>query len=273
MVKVTPVIHPTAIIEDGAVIGDNVEIGPFCFIGRETRIGDGCVLHQSVVIDGATILGKNNKVFPFTVLGKEPQHTKYQGETSTLTIGDDNIIREHVTMHRGTKLDRMTTTIGSSCFIMVGCHIGHDSSVANHVLIANNVHIGGHVQIGANTYIGASAAIQQRVRIGRNVMVGGKSAVVNDVTPFARIKGSPCYLQGLNVVGLKQQGFDKARIQTLRQAYNDLFKSGGTFKERLASIREKYINSMDIAEILNFIDGYHARVITQPLFDHKTHES
>ena len=159
-------IHPTAIIASGAEIGDNVSIGPYCCIGDNVRIGNDTVLHQSVIIDGYTDIGEGNEIFPHAVLGKAPQHTRYKGEASTLTIGHNNLIREHVTMHPGTEVGGMVTRIGSNGMFMAGSHIAHDCVVEDHVIFSNYVQVGGHVHIGKHCYLGALVGVHPFVRIG-----------------------------------------------------------------------------------------------------------
>lgn len=258
-------IHPTAIVANGAQLGVDVTIGAFSVIGGQVTIGDNTYLHSSVVIDGRTSLGSNNQVFPFTCLGTPPQHVKYEGEESTLTIGNNNLIREHVTMHKGAKVGAMHTEIGSNNMFMVGSHVAHDCILGDHILMANNAILGGHVEVGDNVYIGGGTAVQQFVRIGHSTIIGGKSAVIEDVIPFARAVGNRCRLVGINVIGLRRQGFSKTRIADLRAAWHLLFKDkdSGTFKERLAEVKTRYGGHADVKEIIAFIDAKGKQPIMQ----------
>ena len=256
-------IHPTAIIASGAEIGDNVSIGPYCCIGDNVRIGNDTVLHQSVIIDGYTDIGEGNEIFPHAVLGKAPQHTRYKGEASTLTIGHNNLIREHVTMHPGTEVGGMVTRIGSNGMFMAGSHIAHDCVVEDHVIFSNYVQVGGHVHIGKHCYLGALVGVHPFVRIGRNTIIGGLAKVESDIIPFSRADGNACYVDGINIIGLERNGFSKASIKTLRRAYKDLFKAEGSFEERLARAQAKYAGDEDVKVILDFITSNEKRAIMQ----------
>ncbi len=257
-------IHPTATVDDKADLGENVSIGAYCFIGPDVTIGDRTTIHQNVIIEGHTSLGKNNHVFPYAVLGTAPQHMKYEGEASTLEIGDHNHIREQVTMHRGTADGGMRTIIGSHGMFMVGSHIGHDCHVGDHVILVNHVMVGGHVVIDDYTYLGGMAGVQPFVRIGRNVVIGGMSKVDNDVIPFAKAMGNRCYLDGINLIGLERNGFTKAQINTIRSVYKSIFRNNtGTFRERIAQVKDTYGHNDHAKIILDFIESDHNRPIMQ----------
>jgi UDP-N-acetylglucosamine acyltransferase len=256
-------IHPTAIIADGAIIGENVTIGANCYIGANVQIGDNSVLHQSVVIDGHTQIGTGNQIFPFAVLGMAPQHFRYAGEPSTLVIGDNNQIREHVSMHPGTAVDNMTTCVGSHGMFMAGSHIAHDCVIGDHVVMANGVQVGGHVHIGDRCYIGALVGVHPFVRVGRNVIIGGLSKVEQDVIPFSRINGNPCFLDGINVIGLERNGFDRESIRHIRAAFKDIFKAEGGFDERVALAMKTHAGNQNVKDILDFITANEKRPIMQ----------
>ena len=247
-------IHPTAIIEDGADIGEGVTIGPFCTIGPNVKIGDGCILKSHVVIDGHTTLGCDNKISPFVALGLDPQHTLYEGEESTLVIGDRNIIREGVTMHTGTKVGIMTTKIGNDCMFLAGSHVAHDCIVGNNVIMINESLIGGHVVLGDYAYIGANSGVKQWMRVGKHAMVSSMTGVMADIIPYGNVFGSRGELVGLNLIGLKRRGFDKDKITSIRRAYRMLFAMEGTFSERLEEVRRLYGDIDLVAEMLQFID-------------------
>lgn len=257
-------IHPTATVDDNAEIGENVSIGAYCFIGPHVKIGDDTNIHQNVIIEGHTSLGKENQVFPYAVLGTAPQHMKYDGEASTLEIGDRNQIREHVTMHRGTAGGGMRTVIGSHGMFMVGSHIAHDCHVGDHVILVNHVMVGGHVMIDDHTYLGGMTGVQPFVRIGRNVVIGGMSKVDNDVIPFAKAMGNRCFLDGINLIGLERNGFTKQQINTIRSAYKAIFRDkNGTFRERFHKVKESYGQDENVRMILEFIESDHDRPIMQ----------
>ena len=246
-------IHPTAIIADGAKIGAHVAIGPYSVIGENVVIGDHCTLHSHVVIDGHTTLGQNNEIYPFAVIGKAPQHTKFHGEASTLVIGDRNVIREHVTMHPGTEVGTMTTVVGDDNMFFVGCHVAHDCIVGNSTIITNDAMLGGHVEIGDFAYVGGNSAIKQFVRIGQYAMVGGMTGVTADVIPFGNVFGPKAALVGLNLIGLKRRGFGKDEISAIRRAYRMLFADEGTFSERLVEVEQDYGDIDLVASVLRFI--------------------
>ncbi|MCE2517630.1 MAG: acyl-ACP--UDP-N-acetylglucosamine O-acyltransferase [Alphaproteobacteria bacterium] len=249
-------IHPTAIIEDGASIGDNVAIGPYSYIGANVTIGAGCTLHSHVVVDGHTTLGEGNEIFPFAVIGKAPQHMLYEGEASTLVIGNNNLFRENTTIHPGTKVGAMTTIIGDGNMFFVGCHVAHDCVIGNNVIMTNDVLIGGHVVVDDYAYLGGSCAIKQYIRIGPHAMISGLAGVTADVIPFGNVFGNRAELVGLNLIGLKRRGFSKDSITTIRRAYRMLFAMEGTFNERLEEVERLYSDNELVAQILQFIkDG------------------
>lgn len=249
-------IHPTAIIADGASIADDVQIGPYCVIGANVRLGAGCILHSHVVIEGHTTLGENNEIYPFAVLGKAPQHTRYDGEASTLEIGNGNVIRENVTMHPGTAVGTMKTVIGNDNLFFVACHIAHDCVLGNNIIVTNDAMLGGHVEIDDFAYIGGNSAIKQFVRIGKHAMISGMTGVTADVIPFGSVFGSRAMLVGLNLVGMRRRGINRDQISNLRKAYRLLFAPEGTFSERLEEVTELYGKDEEVAAILAFIrDG------------------
>lgn len=250
------IVHPTAIISDGAKIGDNVSIGPYSIIGDHVTIGDNCVLHSNVVIDGHTTLGSENEIFPFAVLGKAPQHVKYEGEKSTLEIGDRNIIRENVTMHPGTQVGTMKTIVGNDNMFFVGSHVAHDCILGNNIIMTNDSMLAGHVELADYVYIGGNSAVKQFVRIGPHAMIAGMTAAMADVIPFGSVFGSRGFLVGLNLVGLKRRGFDKDEISAVRRAYRMLFADEGKFSERLEEVEENFGQHELVKMILDFIkDG------------------
>ena len=248
-------IHPTALVHHTAVLGHNVRIGPFCTVGPDVTIDDGAELVSHVVAEGHTHIGAGVILFPFCTVGMAPQDLKYKGEPTRCDIGARTQIREHCTIHRGTATGRGLTSVGADCMLMAVAHVAHDCSVGNNVIIANNAVMGGHVSIGDHAVIGGSAAIHQFVRIGRAAMIGGVSGVEGDVIPFGSVIGNRARLAGLNVIGLKRRGFEKAAIMSLRAAFRTLFKDEGVFAHRLAETRASWGHDVLVAEVLAFIDG------------------
>jgi UDP-N-acetylglucosamine acyltransferase len=231
---VTAQVHPTAIIDPAARLGDDVNVGPYCIVGPDVRIGKGCELISHVVIAGRTALGEDNRIFPFASLGHEPQDLKYHGEPSEVIIGDRNIIRENVTINPGTEGGGMLTRIGNDNLLMAYAHVAHDCQLADGIVMANCATLAGHVQIEDGAVIGGIAAVQQYVRIGCYVMVGGMSGVSRDVPPFCLVSGGyRTALVGLNLVGLKRRGFKLDEVKRLKELYRILLQDTGRLEERL----------------------------------------
>jgi UDP-N-acetylglucosamine acyltransferase len=248
-------IDPTAIVHAGAQLGRNVSIGPFCTVGENVVIEDGARLVSHVVVDGHTRIGPDVELFPFCTVGLAPQDLKYQGQPTRCEIGARTQIREHCTIHRGTATGVGTTRVGTDCLIMAVAHVAHDCQVGDHVIVANNAVMGGHVTIGDHAVIGGAAAIHQFVRIGRAAMIGGVSGVEADVIPFGSVIGNRARLAGLNVIGLKRRGFDKAQIMRLHAAFGSLFRKDGVFAQRLSATRAAHAGDALVDEILAFIDA------------------
>lgn len=257
-------IHATAIVEDGAEIGTDVTIGPFCHVGPLAKLGDGVTLISHVVVAGRTHIGAGTSVYPFAAIGLQPQALRFQGEPSELIIGKNCMIREHATLHPGTAFGRMKTEVGDNCLLMVGTHIAHDCIVGNNVVMANNATLGGHVQVGDFVTFGGLAAVHQHVRIGKHAMIGGLSGVENDVIPFGSVMGDRARLSGLNVIGLKRRGFSRDEIHLLRNAYRLLFAQEGTLAERLSDVAELFNSNGTVMDIIEFIRADSERSICQP---------
>lgn len=262
-----PTIHPTAVVEDGAQIGENVSVGPFCIIGGDVVLEAGVDLHGHVVVGGRTRIGANTKVFPFAAIGLAPQDLKYRGEPSELIVGCNNIIREHVTMNPGTEGGGMVTRIGNNCLFMTGAHVAHDCDISDNVILVNNATLAGHVQVSEWAIIGGLSAIHQFVRIGRHAMVGGMSGVENDVIPYGSVVGNRARLSGLNIVGLRRRSFTRDTIHSLRNAYRLLFAPEGTMAERIEDVAQLFEDTEPVMEIVNFIRADTARAICQPILD------
>jgi len=258
-------IHPSAIVSPNAKLASNVEIGPFCVIGDDVQIGEGTVLKSHVVVEGDTVIGKNNLIFPFAVIGVAPQDLKFRGEKARVEIGDNNRIREHVTIHLGTRDGAMVTKIGSNCLLMVGVHIAHDCVVGNHVILANNATLAGHVVIGDNVVVGGLSAMHQFVRIGQGAMIGGMSGVESDVIPYGTVMGERASLAGLNLVGLKRRNAPREEIHALRNFYKKLFeeKSEGNFQKRVDEVKGEFSGEL-VNEVVGFIKSESSRSFTQP---------
>jgi UDP-N-acetylglucosamine acyltransferase len=257
-------IHPTAVIDPKASIGNNVRIGPFCVIGPNVTLGNNVELKSHVVIDGHTTLGENCRVFPFASLGHAPQDLKYRGEPSELIIGKNNTIREHVTMNPGTETGAMKTVIGDDGLFMVGVHIAHDCVIGNRVIMANNATLGGHVQVGSNVLIGGLAAVHQFVRIGDFAVIGGMSGVESDVIPYGRVKGERAHLAGLNLIGLERGGFEKDTVKTLQKAMKQLFDGEGTMDERIEKMAAAYAGDQIVMQMIDFARNKERFGLCQP---------
>lgn len=257
-------IHPTAIVRDGAVLGADVTIGPYCVVGENVTLGDGVELVSHVVIDGHTTLGPRCRVFPFASLGNPPQHLKYAGEPSRLVIGSDVVVREHVTMSPGTAVGGMETVVGDSCYFMMGAHVAHDCHIGNHVIFINSATVAGHCRVGDFAILGGLAAVHQWARIGQYAFIGGMSGVENDVIPFGSVLGNRAYLGGLNIVGLKRHGFEREHIHTLRQAYRLLFSNEGTLMERVEDVSNLFPDHPLVQVVVDFIRSGSGRALCTP---------
>ncbi|MDR3533118.1 MAG: acyl-ACP--UDP-N-acetylglucosamine O-acyltransferase [Rhodopila sp.] len=247
-------IHPTAIVAHGAEVGPGVQIGPFCTVGPNVVIEAGAKLVSHVVVEGHTRIGEGAQLFPFCTVGLPPQDFKYKGEPTRCEIGARTLVREHCTIHRGTVTGTGTTRVGNDCMLMAVVHVAHDCTLGNNVIVANNAVMGGHVSIADHAVIGGAAAIHQFVRIGRAAMIGGVSGVEADVIPFGSVIGNRARLAGLNVIGLKRRGFDKAAIHRLHIAFRALYSKEGVFAQRLEAMRARFGDDPLVAEVLEFID-------------------
>lgn len=248
----TTLIHPTAIIENGAKIAETAKIGPYCIIGPDVTIADNVVLKSHISVDGVTKIGEGTKVFPFTSLGSDPQDLKYGGEKSKLTIGKNNTIREHVTMNPGTEHGAMETRIGDNCLFMVATHVAHDCVLGNNVIMANNATLAGHVEVGDFAILGGLSAVHQFVRIGSHAVIGGMSGVEHDVIPYGRVKGERAFLAGLNLIGLERRGFNKDQIRKLQRAFNELFGNEGTLEQRIDTVESDFSDDELVLSIIKF---------------------
>jgi UDP-N-acetylglucosamine acyltransferase len=257
-------IHPTAIVEDGARLGDEVTIGAYCLVGSDVVIEDGVVLESHVVVSGRTTIGARTRVSAFAAIGGEPQDLSYQGESTAILIGPDCVIREYATINRGTAKGRGTTTVGANCFLMIGSHIAHDCLVGDHVILTNQSTLGGHCEVGEYAILGGLAAVQQWTRIGAHAFVGGLTGITRNVIPFVMVTGYRDVLAGINVRGLKRRGFDKETIHALRAAYEAFFFQSGSRAERLGRVAERFGDVPAVRQMIDFIRAIGDRPMSLP---------
>lgn len=258
-----PHIHATAIVEPGARLAADVTVGPYSCIGPEVELASGVSVAAHVVIAGRTSIGSGTRIFPFASLGQPPQHHAFGGEPSRLVIGSDNLIRENVTMSTGTTAGGMVTSVGDHCFFMIGSHVAHDCRIGDHVLLANNVSLGGHVQIGNHSVVGGNAAIHQFVRVGSYAMIAGVSGILQDVIPFGLAAGAPARLLGLNIVGLRRNGFTADDIAAIRTAFREIF-AGPSLAEAVESASDRFKQSPAALEMVEFMRQKSVRRLCQP---------
>ncbi|WP_440648511.1 acyl-ACP--UDP-N-acetylglucosamine O-acyltransferase [Candidatus Pelagibacter sp. HIMB1521] len=256
-------IHKTAIIDLNAKISQNVTIGPYCVIGPDVEIGEGTVLQSHVNIIGNTIVGKNNQIYPFASIGNDPQDLKFKGEKTLLEIGDNNKIREYVTINPGTQGGGGKTKVGNNCLFMVSSHIAHDCIVGDNVILANNVPLGGHAHVDDNAIIGGNSAVQQFTRVGKFAMIGGMCGVVRDVIPYGIAHGNRSILQGLNLIGLRRKNIPNKEILSLSEAYKVIFKNEN-LTENLSNLSNDLRKNELVSEVVNFIEKDKKRPICTP---------
>ncbi len=246
-------VHPTAIVHPAAVLHESVEVGPFAIIGSGVRIGAGSKVGPHAVIDGQTTIGLRNTIFHHTSIGAVPQDLKYAGEPTRLVIGDDNTIREFVTMHLGTAGGGGVTTVGNKNLFMAYCHIAHDCVVGSGCVLANCATLAGHVELSDFVTLGGLSAIHQFTRIGKHAFVAGGAMVVMDVPPFCTAQGDRAELAGLNTVGLSRHGFSDEQIGRVKEAYSILFRSKLGLNEALTRLKAEYGGHSEIELMLSFI--------------------
>ncbi len=257
------VIHPTALVEDGAQIGEGAYIGPFCHVGPEVVLGDRVELKSHVVIAGRTELGAESVVFPFAVIGEIPQDKKFAGERTRLVIGARARIREHVTMNTGTEGGGGITRVGDDGLFMAGCHVAHDAQIGDRVILVNNCAIAGHCVLEDDVIVGGLSGVHQFVRIGRGAIIGAVTMVTNDVIPYGLVQAPRGQLDGLNLVGLKRRGVDRADITALRAAFQMLAQGEGTFQDRARRLGDE-TESAYVREIVAFVLGDSDRSFLTP---------
>lgn len=257
------VIHPTAFIEQGAVIGAGCHIGPFCHIGPEVRLGDRVTLKSHVVVAGRTVVGDETVIFPFSCIGEVPQDLKFKGESTQLIIGARNRIREHVTMNTGTEGGGGITRVGDDGLYMAGCHVAHDVQIGNRVIVVNSAALAGHCILEDDVIIGGLSGIHQFVRIGQGAIIGAVTMVTNDVIPYGLVQAPRGVLDGLNLVGLKRRGVSRSDITSLRAAFQMLAQGEGAFQDRARRLGEE-TESVYVSQIVNFVTGHSDRSYLTP---------
>ena len=248
----TPEIHPSAVVDPAATLGPGCKIGPFCIVGPEVTLGAGVELKSHAVVTGWTEIGDETVVFPFACVGEVPQDLKFKGERTRLIVGARCRIREGATLNTGTAGGGGITRVGDDCLLMTGAHVGHDATLGNRVILANQAAIAGHCQIGDDVIIGGLSGVHQWVRIGHGAIIGAVTMVTNDVLPHGLVQGPRGDLDGLNLVGLKRRGVDRAEITALRAGYQMLAQGEGTFLDRARKLAEE-TDSQHVREMTDFI--------------------
>lgn len=257
-------IHPTAIVEDGAEIGESCRIGPYCVIGPEVRLAAEVELKSHVAVAGVTSVGAGTQIYPFASIGHAPQDLKYAGERTELVIGAKNRIREYVTMNPGTEGGGGITRVGDGNLFMMSVHVGHDCHVGNGNVLANSVALAGHVVLEDNIVIGGLSGIQQFCRIGSGAMIGGMSGIVADVIPYGTTAGERASLVGLNLIGLKRRGAERGHINELRTAFGEMFEGDDTLKARVDELSARYPGNPLIGDIVRFVQAVEGRHFIAP---------
>ena len=256
-------IHKTAIIDSKAKISSNVKIGAYSIIGPNVEIDNDVVIQSHVNISGHTIIGKNNRIYPMASIGSDPQDLKYKDEKTTLMIGDNNTVREHVTINTGTIQGGGITIVGNNNLIMIGAHIAHDCIIGNNIVMANNSAVAGHAEIEDFVIIGAKCGVQQFTRIGKMAMIGGMTGVSRDVIPYGLSTGNRNFLNGINVIGLRRDKVQNKEIIGLTEAYKEIFKSKN-LNENLSKLNGKFKDNILVKEVLEFINKDKKRPICTP---------
>ena len=257
-------IGPFTVVESGARIAAGTRIGPHCMVGGHVSLGESCELVSHVVVAGRTTIGARTRVFPFASLGHQPQDLKYSGEPSTLSIGENCLIREGVTMNPGTAGGGMATVVGNNCAFLANSHIGHDSRIGNNVILSNNVMIAGHCTVDDFVIIGGGAAVIQFAHVGAHAFVGGMSGLENDLIPYGMAVGNRARLNGLNIVGLQRRGFTREQIHALRRAYRLLFANEGTLTERVDDVAASFGDNPIVQEIVSYIRADRKKSLCTP---------
>ena len=240
----------------GAVIPESCSIGPWCTVGPEVVLGEGCELASHVVLEGQLRAGARNRFSPFACVGVAPQDLKYKGEPTGVTLGDDNVIRECVTVSRGTVGGGGMTRIGSGCLLMAYVHVGHDSMIGDHCILANNATLAGHVTVEDYVTVGAFSPIHQFCRVGRHAYIGGGTVVTQDVLPFSLTSATrEAHAYGINKIGLERRGFDRDRLRALHHAFRVLLASKMNTAQAVEKLRGDGAQTEDVTHLLEFVEG------------------
>ena len=256
-------IHKSSVIDSKAKISKNVKIGPFCYIGPEVQLGENVELISNVHLEGNTKIGNETRIFPFASIGTQPQDLKYNNEKNSTIIGENNIIREYVTINPGTEGGGSKTIIGNNCLFMISSHVAHDCKIGNNVIIANNVPLGGHAIIEDNVIIGGNSAVHQFTRIGKMAMIGGMTGVLHDVIPYGLSTGNRNSLQGLNLIGLRRAKFENKDILGLSEAYKKIFATKN-INENISKLNGSFQENPLVKDVINFITKDKKRSICTP---------
>lgn len=255
----------TAQVDARAEIAEDVVIGAFCVVGPGVKLGRGVRLHAHVALDGEVDVGENAQIHPFARIGGPGQIRGHQGGAGRVVIGRRAVVREHATINAGALSEDKTTRVGADALIMTGAHVGHDCRLGDRVTLVNNAVLGGHVEVGDDVMIGGQSAVHQRCRIGAGAFVAGMCGVWADVVPNGFAIGDRARLEGLNVVGMKRRGWDKARILNLRRIHSHLFEGPGVFADRAACLRTTFGEDDDVSALAAFLEGGGGRPILHPL--------
>lgn len=253
-------IHPTAVVAKSAKVPDSCKVGPFCVLGDDVTLGENCELISHVAVMGPTKIGNNNKFFPFSLIGGDPQDFTFTGQQVSLEMGDDNIVRESVTITRGTIKGGGTTRIGNKCFIMAYAHIGHDCQVGDNVMMVNNATLAGHVIVEEFAVIGALSPVHQFVRVGKHAYIGGGTVVTQDVLPFTKtVARREVATFGVNSIGLERRGFSKERVAAIQRAYKTIYRNNIT--QAIEKLKAEPDPTDDVKMMIDFIEKSERGVI------------
>ncbi|WP_159951223.1 acyl-ACP--UDP-N-acetylglucosamine O-acyltransferase [Rhizobium sp. 18065] len=263
-IAASAVIHPMAVVENGAQIGENVRIGPFCHVGPRVTLGANVELVSNAVVTGLTEIGRGCRIYPMAVIGGVSQSLHEAGEDSRLVVGENCTMREGVTMNAGTVGGGGITSIGDNCHLLTNSHVAHDCILGNDIILSNNVMLAGHVRIEDRAILSGGCAVHQFTRIGRQAFIGGLSAVAYDVIPYGILNGNPGVLGGLNVVGMTRAGIERSVIHTVRRAYKQIFEGEGSARKNAEAIRDEYLECPQVIEILDFIAAESDRALSSP---------
>jgi len=249
-----PRVHPSAVVDPGAKLADDVEIGPLAVVGPEVELAAGVEVKAHALVTGRTSVGERTRIFPFAVLGEEPQDKSFSGEVTDLVIGADNVIREHAVIHLGTRKGGGSTRIGDDNLIMNGVHIGHDGQLGSHIILASHSALGGHVVIEDFAVVGGLCGIHQQARVGESAMVGALSGVTKDTPPFALAAGQRARIAGVNAVGLRRRGFSPETRRAIKRAFHLLFSSRLRLQPALQRVKEELSGSPEVQRLVRFIE-------------------